>query len=135
MIQGDNFGSIKDTSPINLGCSRVLFWDALQQRRCAGGIASVDASNCYDQVVHNVASMSAQKWGMHTMAILCILPTISLMSFKLCTSFVQSTQSYDGNSLIPFQGLCQGNGGATGLWLCLAYLLIDYLHSEGHMIE
>eukprot|EP00957_Ditylum_brightwellii_P007910 598862-Ditylum_brightwellii.AAC.1 len=35
MIQGDNFGGIKDTSPVDLGCSRGLFWDTLQQRRCA----------------------------------------------------------------------------------------------------
>eukprot|EP00957_Ditylum_brightwellii_P154004 11721902-Ditylum_brightwellii.AAC.1 len=76
MIQGDNFGGTKDTSPVDLGCSRVLFWDTRQQHRCAGGIASVDASNCYDRVVRNIASMLAQKWGMSAMALLCILSTI-----------------------------------------------------------
>eukprot|EP00957_Ditylum_brightwellii_P074934 5694904-Ditylum_brightwellii.AAC.1 len=59
--------------------------------------------------------MSARKWGMPDMAMLCILSTISMMSFNFCTSFSQSTQSYSGNSLNPFQGLCQGNGGAPGL--------------------
>eukprot|EP00957_Ditylum_brightwellii_P187785 14298695-Ditylum_brightwellii.AAC.1 len=112
MIQGDNFGGIKDTSPVDLGCSRNLFWDTLRQRRCAGGIASVDASNCYNQVMHNVASLSARKWGMPAMAMICILSTISMMSFNLCISFGQSTQTFGGKNMHPFQGLCQGNGEA-----------------------
>eukprot|EP00957_Ditylum_brightwellii_P087892 6693561-Ditylum_brightwellii.AAC.1 len=47
-LQPEHFGGIKCSSPIDLGASRVLFWNVLQQCQCAGGIASVDASNCYD---------------------------------------------------------------------------------------
>eukprot|EP00957_Ditylum_brightwellii_P152001 11574922-Ditylum_brightwellii.AAC.1 len=115
MIQGENVGGITKSGPIDMGYSRVLFWDVLRQCYCAGGIASVDASNCCDRVTHNVVSMVARKWGMPAMAMLCFLCTISLMNFQLQTVYVDSQQSYGGNSTDPFQGLCQRNGGAPGL--------------------
>eukprot|EP00957_Ditylum_brightwellii_P126578 9647282-Ditylum_brightwellii.AAC.1 len=63
MIQGENFGEIKNSGSIDMGCCRTLFWDTLQQHCVAGGITLVNASNCYDYVVHNVASLAAKKWG------------------------------------------------------------------------
>eukprot|EP00957_Ditylum_brightwellii_P097916 7457412-Ditylum_brightwellii.AAC.1 len=62
MIQGKHLGGIKGSGPIDMGCSRGLFWDVLQQRCWAGDIESVDASDCYDRVTHNVVSMAARKW-------------------------------------------------------------------------
>jgi hypothetical protein len=134
-IQSENFGGVKGSSSIDLGACRLLFWDTLRQRRCAGGVASVDASNCYDRVVHNVAALAARRWGMPSSVMVCILSTISRMCFFLRTFHGVSSQSYGGNESDPFQGLCQGNGGAPGLWLCVACLLVDYMHDQGHAIE
>eukprot|EP00957_Ditylum_brightwellii_P178560 13601484-Ditylum_brightwellii.AAC.1 len=88
---------------------RVLNWDILQQRCWAGGVASVDASNCYDRVTHNVASLAARRWGMPCSAMTCILETLRVMKFYLWTGHGDSDLSYSGTHDDPFQGLCQGN--------------------------
>eukprot|EP00957_Ditylum_brightwellii_P162274 12355911-Ditylum_brightwellii.AAC.1 len=64
---------------------RALNWDILQPLCWEGGVASVDASNCYNRVVHN-------------------------------TGHGDSDLSYSVTHGDPFQGLCQGNGAAPGLW-------------------
>ena len=38
------------------GLSKVIFYDIVRQLRTAAAISSVDASNCYDRVVHAIAS-------------------------------------------------------------------------------
>lgn len=37
--------------------SKVLFYDISQQTRLSAGISSVDADNCYDRVLHAIASL------------------------------------------------------------------------------
>ena len=72
---------------------------------------------------------------MPSSAMLCILGTLSAMTFYLRTAHGVSTTSYGGSRTNPFQGLCQGNGGAPGGWLCLCCVLVAYLQQEGHVIE
>eukprot|EP00957_Ditylum_brightwellii_P104659 7975662-Ditylum_brightwellii.AAC.1 len=92
-----------------MGLCWCLNWDMLRTLQWAGGVASVDASNCYDRFVHNVASIAAQRWGVSANAMACLLGTLQVMQLFLRTGLGDSDQSYGGTWMDPFQGLCQGN--------------------------
>ena len=51
------------------------------------------------------------------------------MHMFLQTLYRVSTSAYSGSSLIPFQGVVQGNRAALVLWLIISILLIHYLYS------
>jgi len=59
--------------------------------------------------------------------------TLHLMKFFFCTAYVDSSTLY-GRSLdiLPFQGVCQGNGASPAVWLALSICLIYMLHTYGH---
>jgi hypothetical protein len=48
---------------------KTLFYDITRQARVPAAIASVDASNCYDRIVHAMASMIFQAFDVPTTAI------------------------------------------------------------------
>eukprot|EP00957_Ditylum_brightwellii_P026798 2026769-Ditylum_brightwellii.AAC.1 len=56
------------------------------------------------------------------------------MEFYLQTGHGDSDLSYSGTHDDPFQGLCQGNGAAPGLWLCTCSVLVAILCANGHMV-
>jgi hypothetical protein len=58
---------------LNLFCQKCL----------AGAIASIDASNCFNGVAHNVTSIACQCLGIQIETLTCLLVTVQLMNFLL----------------------------------------------------
>ena len=99
-------------------------------------IASVDAQTCYDRIVHSIASICCQRWNVPLPAIISALKTIQKMKFYLRTSFGDSEAHYGGGETgLPFQGGCQGNGGAPALWVAVSVILVRILKQHGHVVE
>jgi len=38
-----------------------------------------------------------------------------------------------GQSALPFQGVCQGNGVGPAIWLATSMVLMDMVHENGHL--
>jgi len=59
--------------------------------------------------------------------------TLWLMKFFLCTAYSDSLNFYGGGlDILPFQGVCQGNGAGLAVWLALSICLIHMLHTFSH---
>jgi len=55
------------------------------------------------------------------------------MKFFLCTAYGDSSTFYDrGLDILPFEGVCQGNGADLAVWLALSICLIHMLHTYGN---
>jgi hypothetical protein len=117
--------------------SNTLFYDIVRQLRRSAGLASVDANNCYDRIVHQMASMVFQLFGMPNPAIKSILTTIQDMKFYLRTGYGGST-GYAGGSNDPsghtrkMQGMCQGNGAAPAAWTVTSIPMIAAQQKKDH---
>jgi hypothetical protein len=117
--------------------SKVLFYDIVQQLRRPAGLASVDADNCYDQILHPMASMVFQAFGVPTPAIESMLTTIQNMKFFLRTGY-GDLDSYaggdndDSEDPIRTQGMCQGNGASPAAWMVTSIPMIATHKRKGH---
>ncbi len=61
--------SKKNCTADNGGLAKTLFYDIARQMRLPAAIASVDASNCYDWIVHAMALLIFQSFGVEDTAI------------------------------------------------------------------
>ena len=57
------------------------------------------------------------------------------MKLYLRTIIGDSKGSYSGTTLKPFQGMCQGNGGASEGWFMISFIIIIYLKENIHEVE
>jgi hypothetical protein len=57
----------------NGGLAKTLFYDIACQLRIAVAIALVDASNCYDCIMHAIALLIFQSFGVEDTAVLVML--------------------------------------------------------------
>ena len=78
-------------------------------------------------MIHSLASITAQSWGLPLHTISTILSTLQGMTFFLRTGFGDSDISYGGTSNNPFQVIYQGKGCGLGLWLCVSTYIIKLL--------
>jgi hypothetical protein len=92
------------------GLAKTLFYDIVRQTRLPAAIASVNASNCYNQIAHALASLIFQSFGVEDMAVASMLETIQDMKFFLRTVYGDSKDFAGSTIEIKTQGLGQGNG-------------------------
>jgi hypothetical protein len=67
---------------------KVLFYDLIRQTRLPAGISTVDTDDCYDRIVHPIASLVFQALGVPKEACVSMLCTIQDMKFFLRTGFL-----------------------------------------------
>ena len=126
-IPGEDFISHKGHREYDVALYRRLFWDRLINLRNRGGLRSKDADQWYDIVVHLVAFISAQSWGLPLPNIPTLLSTLLVMTFFLIMGFGYSDCIYRGIIDYPFQGLYQVNGVVPDLWLCVSTYVMKLL--------
>ena len=90
------YGSCKGHHMIDVAVNRCLTLDILQQKQIPGSILSVDASNCYDCLAHNMTSLANQHLAVAAKIMVCLLTTIQMMVFFLRTAYSNSQTSYRG---------------------------------------
>lgn len=129
------YGSIPEHEAIEVALNRRLILDISRQRRLPMAIASVDAHTCYDRISHTVASLCCQRWNVPLAPLVSMFSTIQRMKFHVRTGFGDSDAFYGGvptDGALPFQGVCQGNGGGPAIWLAVSTALVLLLKKWGH---
>jgi hypothetical protein len=82
----------------------------------------VNASNYYDRIVHAMALLVFQAFGIPTTVIKTMLEAIENMKFFLRMGFGDSTSYAGGGISTKTQGLCQGNGASPQGGLLSAFV-------------
>jgi hypothetical protein len=133
-------GSRQHHDVTDVALNRHLFCDIARQKKYSAAIAGVDLVQCYDHIAHSIASLGSQRWGVPVNAITCLMTTIQLMVFFLCTAHGDSDAFYsaatdtaarESGNMHPYQGSCQGNEGRRLLFLSVSSPCMDYMHRRG----
>jgi hypothetical protein len=111
---------------------KTLFFDIAQQACVGAAITSVDASNCYDRIMHVMALLIFQAFGVPITTVRSMLGAIENMKFFLRTGFGDSTSFSGGGISIKTQGLCQGNGASLAGWAVISICIIGAHRNKGH---
>jgi hypothetical protein len=105
----------------------------LWQKRIPGAIASVDAESCYDRITHAAGSLCVQTWDVDPNAVFAMLRPIQRMKYYLRTAFGDLDTFFSNlDTVLAFQGSCQGNKGSPAFWLAVSAFLVLLLHRLGH---
>jgi hypothetical protein len=124
--------SKKNCTADNEGLAKTLFYDITRQTRLPAAIASVDASNCYDQIAHAMALFIFQSFRVEDMAIAAMLETIQEMKFFLQTAYTDSTNFAGSTIEVKMQGLGQGNGASLAGWCVISIMILRAHGKKGH---
>ena len=104
LMSEENF-SKKNCTADDGTLTKTLFYDVMRQARVPAAVASVNTSNCYDRIVHAMALLIFQAFGVPASAINSMLSAIENMKFFLRTGFGDSTKFVSGGICIKTQGL------------------------------
>jgi hypothetical protein len=107
----------------------------MRQTRIPAGISAVDTGNCYDWIVHPIASLLFHSLGVPKEACVSIFRTIQNMIFFLRTGFGDSKDFASATGEIKTQGMCQGNGAALAGWTVDSITMIQAHKQKGHGIH
>ena len=129
-------GSRKAHNSKELALNRRLAADIARQQIRPLAVASVDAAQCYDSIAHTPGSLACQRLGAPPLFLSCMLVTIQLMKFYLRTAFGDLDLFFGGGRHgLPFQGICQGNGGGPAFWYAVSVVLVLALYHRGHCAQ
>ena len=103
LIPEEALGICKDHRSEEVALYIQLFWDQLRHLRIPGVIGYMYAAQCYDRVVHSVASISEQYWVIPLHKISISLSTLQVMKFFLRTVFVDLDIFMGVEEIIPFK--------------------------------
>ena len=132
-IPQELYGGLQNKSSQEVAINRRLTLDIFRLKRRNGAIAGVDATQCYDRIVHSLAILLARNEGAPLNPLLSMFQAIQSMNYYLRTTFGDSQSSYGGKQDVPFQGTCQGNGASPALWLMVSMYLVLLGRLEGHV--
>jgi hypothetical protein len=128
----EQYGSRKHFSAIDHCLNKRLSFDILRQYKQSGAICVNDMKGCYDRIVHSVASLCMQRWGMPEQAIRMMLHTIQNLKHYVRTAFGKSDSFFEANTVHPvaIQGIGQGNGAGPQIWAAISSMLLDILRDQ-----
>ena len=95
-------GGRRGQSLIHIVLNKKLVSDIANQSKKPTVVVSADASNCYDQIMHPIASLTCQHFGLNLEYLLLLFGIIQILKMYLRTSFGLSMQFYTGTKSLPF---------------------------------
>ncbi len=114
----------------------LLTWQSIRPyqticyvKKSPGAICSNDAKSCYDLIIHTPASLAMQLQDVPESAVTCLFNTLQELSHQVHTACGDSDQSYDGKSIIPLHGVCQGYGAGPAIWAVVSTPILNMQHS------
>jgi hypothetical protein len=133
LLPKEQYGSRKGHNSIDHAVHKRLTYDIMRQSRRPGALCSNDAKSCFDRVVHSIAMLAYRRLGIPSPPVQCMLETIQNMKHHIRTNFGDSvfTMTSSG-TLIPYQGILQGNGAAPATWVIISAPLLEMLRSAGN---
>ena len=133
LLPKEQYGSRKGHNSIDHAVHKRLVYDIMRQSRRAGALCSNDAKSCFDRVVHSIAMLAYRRLGIAVPPVKCMLETIQNMKHHIRTNYGDSvfTMTSSG-TLIPYQGILQGNGASPATWVIISAPLLDMLRTAGN---
>ena len=117
-----------EDSSLNL----VLINDDARFKRKAMIICSNDAKGCYDRIVHSIAFICLQRFGVPRPPLLSMFQVIQNLTHHIRTAFGDSECTYGPHTgEHPNQGILQGNGAAGATWAAVSTPIFNAMRSMG----
>ena len=136
MIAREQYGSRKGHSSIDHAVNKRLSYDLMRAFRHPGALCSNDAKSCYDRILHSITAISMRRLGMPEPPIECMLKCIQKMAHYIRTTHGDSEKPYTSNhTLIPFQGVLQGNGASPSIWVAVSTPLLNMMRQAQHGMQ
>ena len=133
MIAREQYGSRKGHSSIDHAVNKRLSYDLMRMHRQPGALCSNDAKSCYDRILHSIVALSMKRLGIPEPPIECMLKCIQTMDHYIRTTHGDSEISYSSkHTLIPFQGVLQGNGASPSIWVAVSTPLLNMMRQAQH---
>jgi hypothetical protein len=131
-IAPEQYGSRKRFSAIDHCLNKRLSFDILRQTRRSGAICINDMKGCYDRIVHSVASICLQRFGMPMEPIKMMFQTLQSLKHYVRTSGGTSSKFFNAKDIHPvaIQGIGQGNGAGPQVWAAISSVLLDVLRKR-----
>ena len=89
-------------------------------------VISADTTNFYDRIVHLVASITNQQFGVQLEYLFILFSAARSIKIFLRKIYKVSQIFYTGSKDMPFQGAVQGNGATPPIWIILSISLFFY---------
>ena len=132
-IAPEQYGSRKHKSAIDQALHKHLSYDIIRQTKLPAALCSNDAKSCYDRVLHSIVSLAYRRLGVPNPPVQCMLDSIQNMKHHIRTSHGVSTITLSKtNTLLPFQGILQGNGASPTTWVIISTPLLNMLRKAGN---
>jgi hypothetical protein len=112
--------------------TKTLFFEIAHQARTPAAIASVNASNCYNRIVHAIALLVFQAFSIPKLAIESMLGAIENMKFFFHTGFGNSKRFAGGRVSVKVQELTQENGAFPSGWAVISIVILRAHGKRGH---
>lgn len=133
LLAKEQYGSRKGKNSIEHAIHKRLTFDIMRQTRINGALCSNDAKSCYDRIIHSLASLAYRRLGVPNPPVESMFKSIQCMKHHIRTTFGDSAFSMSSEgTLIPFQGVLQGNGASPATWVILSTPLLNMLRKAGN---
>jgi len=130
------FGSLLEHRAIQVPLNRCLIADVMCQQCSTLALTSVDCNTCYNSIGHAPASIACQRLGAPQLLLGTVFQMIQLMKFFLQMAYGNSDRYYGGgSSMLPFQGVCQGNRVGPAIWLVTSIILMNMVKTNGYQVS
>ncbi len=131
-LMSDKIFSEKNRMADDGTLAMALFYNLVCQSRHPSGLSSIDANNCYDRIVHAIALLVCQLFGVPQEVMVSMLRMIQEMEFFFCTAYQDSNTVVGLRVDIKMQGLCQGNSATPTGWAVVSINILCTHKRKGH---
>ena len=132
-IAPEQYGSRKGKSACDQALHKTLTYDIMRQSKRPGALCSNDAKSCYDRILHSIVSLAYRRLGVAQPPVQCMVESIQNMNHHIKTSQgVSKVTLSKRNTLVPYQGILQGNGAAPTTWVIISTPLLNMLRVAGN---
>ena len=127
VLEPDQFGSRKRHKAICALLNKVIINDIFWQQRAAGAFAINDAKGCFDRINHTFAILVLMCFGMNWTQASVLMETLQNCDHSIKTGYGVSDPAYGVEEEEPLNGLGQGNGAGTRLWIIISSQMIKVM--------
>jgi len=136
-IPHDQGGGRKGFRSNLIGAEKGVNHDIIRQYKLASAHIGLDASQCYDRMVHPPTALSMIKYGAPVNAVTSMFTTLQQAQHKVNTAYGPSSATYGGckrtsRGLPPLQGIGQGNGCGPSAFIALSSDIIACMRRRGY---
>jgi hypothetical protein len=128
----EQYGSRKQVSAIDHCLNKRISFDIIRQFKHPAALCVNDMKGCYDQIVHLVASICMQRFGIGIRPLRSMFYTLQNLEHYIRTAQGISNQSFHSANVHPIsiQGIGQGNGAGPQIWAAISTVVLSMLRAQ-----